>query len=237
MTKLAFATLAVFMTFSSFASAGNLGIFTDEADDFFKAYVSDGQVDYAGIKANNAVEDLYQQLGDMALNGATAAQKKAFYINAYNIIVIRSIVARYPVNSPMDINGFFDGARHKVAGEMLTLNTLEKEKLLKAYGDARIHFAVVCAAKGCPQIGSFAFRPDQLETQLQSQTKKALNNDYFIRVQNNRVDVSKIFEWYNGDFTHNGQSVLGFINEYRDTRIPNNFTVGHYEYDWALNKQ
>ena len=219
------------------ASAGALPAFFDDVDALMTKYVADGKVDYAGIKTAGATDLLVEHIGSMALSGASAAQKKAFYINAYNVLVIHSIVSAYPVGSPMDISGFFDQKKHKVAGQMLTLNELEQTKLLRVYEDARIHFVVVCAAKGCPTLASFAYRPEKLEAQLQAQTKKALNSTYFIRVQNNAVQVSKIFEWYNGDFTKNGQTVVGYINSFRDQNISPTLSVGHYEYDWALNKQ
>ncbi|MEL6538688.1 MAG: DUF547 domain-containing protein [Bacteroidota bacterium] len=217
--------------------AASLGSFTQEADAFFKKYVRNGMVDYAQVKSDDAIASLYEQVGSMSLANTTAAQKKAFYINAYNIAVIKSIVDKYPVNSPMDISGFFDGAKHQIAGNSLTLNELEKTKLLRVYEDARIHFVVVCAAQGCPKLASFAYTPEELESQLQAQTRKSLNDDYFIRIRGNRVQVSKIFEWYASDFTQNGQSVVGYINQFRDEKIPTNLRNGSYEYDWALNKQ
>jgi len=217
--------------------ASSLGTFTQEADAFFKKYVRNGMVDYFMVKSDDAIASLYEQVGSMSLANTTAAQKKAFYINAYNVVVIKSIVDKYPVGSPMDISGFFDGAKHKVAGDMLTLNALEKTKLLRVYEDARIHFVVVCAAQGCPKLASFAYSADKLESQIQAQTRKSLNDEYFIRTRGNGVQVSKIFEWYESDFTKNGQSVVGYINQFRDEKIPNNFRKTSYEYDWALNKQ
>ncbi|HAA16975.1 MAG TPA: DUF547 domain-containing protein [Cytophagales bacterium] len=217
--------------------AASLSPFTQEADAFFKKYVRNGMVDYAKVKSDGAVTTLYDQVGSMSLTNATAAQKKAFYINAYNIVVIKSIVDKYPVGSPMDINGFFDGAKHKVAGDMLTLNELEKTKLLRVYEDARIHFVVVCAAQGCPKLASFAYSADKLESQIQAQTRKSLNDEYFIRIRRNGVQVSKIFEWYESDFTKSGQSIVGYINEFRDEKIPTSFRKTSYEYDWTLNKQ
>lgn len=219
-------------------SMASLTSFTNEADAFLKKYVKNGLVDYAGIKAEGAtINSLYGQIESMDLSSASATEKKAFYINAYNLVVIHSIVAQYPIASPLDISGFFDQTKHKIAGDMLTLNDLEKMKLLRAYEDARIHFVVVCAAKGCPKIASFAYKAATLESQILARTKMAMNDDYFIRKKGRGVQVSKIFEWYQGDFTQNGQSVLGFVNEFREAPFANSAQVSHYEYDWALNKQ
>ncbi|MGB3586410.1 MAG: DUF547 domain-containing protein, partial [Tunicatimonas sp.] len=167
------------------------------------------------------------------------AEKKAFYINAYNIVTIYQIIQIYPVKSPMNINGFFDKNKHQVAGKSLTLNQLEKERLLKDHFDARAHFVLVCAAMSCPPLASFAYQADQLDQQLEERTRQALNSPEFIRVDKSKkkVHISKIFDWYKGDFTKNQASVLQYINQYRDEKIPESYKVGYYEYSWALNEQ
>ncbi len=138
----------------------------------------------------------------------------------------------------MDIGGFFDKKTHQVAGEQLTLNKLEKEKLLQPYKDARFHFVLVCAAKSCPSLMSAAFTPENVEEQLKQRTKLSVNNNEWLKVNDKQkmVEVSKIFEWYKNDFTTDSNSVLGWINGFRATKIPANYKVAYYEYDWALNE-
>lgn len=214
--------------------------FTQATDEFLQDNVKNGMVDYQGVKQNFAkVDQLYQQIGNISLKDASDTEKKAFYINAYNMVVIHQIAKAYPVNSPMDIDGFFDKAKHKVAGEMLTLNQLEKEKLLQPYQDPRVHFVLVCAAMSCPPLDDKAYQEQTLERQLAARTELALNSPDFIKVNEvqKKVEISKIFEWYQGDFTHNGQTVLAYINQYRDKKIPSGYKVDYYEYDWSLNKQ
>jgi hypothetical protein len=139
----------------------------------------------------------------------------------------------------MDLKGFFDKELHTVAGEKMTLNDLEMKKLLQPYKDARFHFALVCAARSCPLLPSFAFQPGKLDQQLTERATLALNNKEWIKVSANqkKVELSKIFEWYKADFTTEGKTSLEWINQFRKEKIPNNFVVGYYEYDWALNKR
>lgn len=219
--------------------------FTVEANAFLQRYVSDGSVDYANIKKNfPEIESLYKQVGQMNLNNAADQEKKAFYINAYNLVVIYQVTKYYPLKSALDASGFFDQIKHRVAGEELTLNGLEIGKLLKRsaaqpYGDARVHFVLACAAKGCPKLAGFTFQPDKLDAQLEDRAKLALNNSYFIRVNKGqkKVEVSKIFTWYEKDFTGGGKSVLAYINQYRQEKIPIDYQVSNYEYDWSLNSK
>lgn len=220
-------------------SANTLDDFTKSADNFLKNYVTDGSVAYGKIKSNpSEIQQLYKTIGALSLAGADAKSKKAFYINAYNLIVIFSIVQNYPVKSPMDIGGFFDNKKHIVSGESLTLNQLEKDKLLSVYNDARFHFALVCAAKSCPQLMKGAFTPENIDEQLEQRTKKSLNDNSWLKVNDKQktTEVSKIFEWYKGDFTSSGQSLLSWINKYRSEKIPSNYKISYYEYNWALNE-
>lgn len=218
-------------------SAIDLVSFTSSADSFLKKYVTNGAVAYVKINKKE-INDLYNVIGSLSVLGQDSDAKKAFYVNAYNVIVIHSILQHYPVKSPMDIQGFFDKTTHKVAGEQLTLNRLEKEKLLAPYGDARFHFVLVCAAKSCPPLMSGAFFSDQIEKQLQERTRLTINNNAWLKTSasQKRVEISKIFEWYNSDFTKGGSSLISWINKYRQMPIPDNYTLSYYEYDWSLNE-
>lgn len=223
-----------------FIFPAKLDTFTREANTFFEKQVAGGMVDYAAIKKNtDQIDQLYRQISDMNLEEASDMEKKAFYINAYNIITIHQVVENYPIKSPQDVKGFFDQKKHKVAGETLTLNVLEKQKLMEPYGDPRVHFVLVCAAVSCPPLSDFAYQADQLDQQLDQKTKQAMNDPQFTRVmdEQKKVEVSKIFDWYKSDFTRNNQSVPSFINQYRDKKIPDSYQVAYYEYNWQLNDQ
>lgn len=214
--------------------------FNEQADMLLNERVVNGKVNYRALADNpQPLNSLYQQIGEVSLAGASDNEKKAFYINAYNIITIYQIVQHYPVSSPMDIEGFFDKKEHQVAGKSLTLNELEKGVLFKNYPDPRLHFVLVCAAESCPPLPSNAFRAESLVNELQSKTRQALNNPDFIKVDQakKQVRLSKIFEWYRADFTENYASLLAYVNQYRDEKIPSDYKVSFYEYDWALNEK
>jgi hypothetical protein len=213
--------------------------FIDNSDRFLSAYVTSGRVDYARIKSqSDEIHRLYEYIGNADLSGLEEQERKAFYINAYNLIVIYQVSSYYPLKSPMDASGFFDGVKHRVAGEMLTLNALEIKKLLIPYKDARIHFALACAANSCPKLASFAYQPDRLDQQLDQRTREAINDENWLMVDavNKKVAISKIFQWYKKDFDEYSGSVLAFINAFRKTPVPAGYSMEFYEYDWGLNE-
>lgn len=202
-------------------------------DKFLKAHVENGKVDYAAIKANPA------QLNEL-INRIARAQKfegdneKAFLINTYNILIIKGIVDNYPVEGPLKIDGFFDKKAYRFRGKMVSLNELEKEVLYKQFPDVRLHFALVCAANGCPKLGNFGYNGRTVEEQLEEQTRNVINDSEFIRLNGPKATVSKIFEWYADDFGGKA-GVIPFIQKYLLKKIKLQPEYDFYEYDWNLN--
>lgn len=211
--------------------------FFDKANSFLNANVQNGLVDYAAIHKNQSdLNNLINTISSFELKGLSKNEKKAFYINAYNLLIIKGIIEEYPVNSPQQIPGFFDAKKHSIAGEMLTVNQIEKERL-SPKEDPRLHFVLVCGAKSCPIIEGFVYLPESLEKQLDQQSKKAINDAVFTKIdkENKVVELSKIFSWYKTDFTANSSSVIQFVNSYRTQKIPEDYKVKSYEYDWSIN--
>jgi hypothetical protein len=210
--------------------------FFKNTDTFLKKHVGNNGVNYTAVKNDASLDALIKTIAEVDLTNVDAFNKEAFYINAYNLLVINAAAKGYPLASVQDISGFFDSKKHTVSGEQTTLNDLEKDKLLKVYKDPRFHFVLVCGALGCPPITNFAYVPNKLEEQLEIQTRKALNDNTFIQTSNSEeVQLSQIFEWYPGDFGGNKKTAIEYINGYRENKIPAKVKVGFYPYDWTLN--
>lgn len=230
MTKL-ISSLLILLPLLGFAQSS----FQVEADKFFKQYVTNGSVDYRQLANNDAIDPLVATIASTDPASYSGNARKAYLINAYNVLVIKQVLENYPLQSVLDINGFFDAKKQNVGGRQLTLNQLEKDLLLKEFNDARLHFVLVCGALGCPPIIDEAYRADQLEAQLNRQTRLALNDDNFIRTNGEKVELSQIFEWYAKDFGGSKANVLRFINDYRTGKLPVDSKVTYYAYDWSLN--
>ncbi|MGH1364123.1 MAG: DUF547 domain-containing protein [Calditrichia bacterium] len=214
--------------------------FLNETDALLTQIVSDGLVDYDKLNSmlKPQLNSLANQISTMPESElANANVRKAFLINAYNILTLSGIVANMPINSPQDVGGFFDRHKYSVAGEQLTLNDLENKKIREPYGDARIHFVLVCAAKGCPILIPEAYRPETLDKQLERQTRQALNDPLHVEVDAaaKEVKVSELFKWYKQDFTTDGKSILDYVNLFRNKTIPADYSVSYKTYNWALN--
>lgn len=212
--------------------------FFEKANTIFGQYVKDGRVNYQQIHSNPEKLDRVLELAkNISVTKNNPKTYQAFWINAYNLCVIKGVVDNYPINSPLDVQGFFDAKTYTIANTDRTLNEIEN-KLLRANfpEEPRFHFALVCAGLGCPPIIDKAYLPQTLEAQLQEQTELSLNNPHFIRINGHKVGLSQIFEWYSGDFTKNGKSFIDFVNMYRTKKLDPAWEVVFYPYDWSLNK-
>ena len=213
--------------------------FFKKADSFFKEYVSNGKVDYDAIKKNpEKLNEILTIAKDFSVEKKDADKYQAFWINTYNISVIKGIIDNYPIKSPLDKSGFFDRIKYEVGGKKITLDDIQKKVLKAEFNDPRFHFALVCGALGCPPLISKAYMPNTLDAQLEQQTKLAINGN-FIKVDTKKKKVlgSEILKWYKEDFTMNGTKEIDFLNKYRTEKIPSNYRLSYFTYNWKLNKQ
>jgi hypothetical protein len=220
-------------------------------DQVLHQYVKDARVDYKALKASP--EELNRYLAQLAAVGKSEfkqwneKQQLAFLINAYNASTLKLITDHYPVKSIKDIGSFLNGPWDqpvvKLFGQTITLNTLEHGILRKDYSEPRIHFALVCAAKGCPPLRSEAYLGARLDEQLDDQAKSflAASSKNRVDAQNHVVYLSPIFKWYGEDFVKKAGSVLNFLQNYfpeRDARElrQGEFKIKYTDYDWSLNE-
>ncbi len=210
-----------------------------QSDKIFKEYVRDGLVDYPALKKNRAkLDKVIKYLSKIdSLEFSDKNQELAFWINTYNILVLHSVIEVYPIKSPMDVTGFFDQQVHSVGNKKLTLNDIENKIIRPKFNDARIHFALVCAAVGCPILIDRAFFGETLDQQLKQKSMESLNNEKNVRVdkKSKKIFVTEIFKWYKDDFTGGGKTIIDFINKYHDEQIPADFSINFIPYDWTLN--
>jgi hypothetical protein len=233
------------------ASAAGQGAAVDAWDRALAAHQRAGGMDYAGLQRDP--EDLDHFLG--SLDGARPAKlgdraALAFWINAYNAVVVHHVLQRYPgIRSVQDVDGFFDTLTFPVAGKPMTLDEIESAG--REIGDPRIHFAVVCASTSCPDLRSEAYVAERLDDQLDDQVHRFLSNEtkgLRYDADDDTVWLSSIFKWYAGDFT-GGSTVVAFfarggvldwVLDHAPEQIARALKAGdpsvrYLDYDWSLN--
>ncbi|MBC7883982.1 MAG: DUF547 domain-containing protein [Saprospiraceae bacterium] len=194
-----------------------------------------GDVNYASIKSNigelNKIVSIFEQ--SKPTKNWSKNDQLAFWINAYNVFTIKLITDNYPLKSIQNLAGgkTWDIKRIKINGTIYSLNDIENDIIRSRFKDARIHFALNCAAVSCPPLFNEAYRAEQLDSQLESQTKKFINNPKYQKLTSLKVTLSKIFDWYALDFGIK----IDFLNKYSKIKIEYGATTVYNEYDWSLN--
>lgn len=216
-------------------------------------------------------ESLDQYLGELAAVDAaqyeqfSPAEKKAFWINAYNSIIIKIVLEHYPIhgskayyppNSARQIPNLWEAFKYNVAGRVLNLYDIEHKIIRKEFKDPRMHFAIVCAAKGCPTLGSSAYTADRLNADLDLAARRYMSDPNHVQYdpEHNVLKLSKLFQWFPLDFISsdrpaaNSESpptddevVLDYALSFAPQTIRQKFgdkkkvEVVYLPYDWSLN--
>ncbi|MHC5023951.1 MAG: DUF547 domain-containing protein [Planctomycetota bacterium] len=187
-----------------------------------------------------------QSYAAAALPEATPA-RLAFWCNAYNanVLSLALVESRRAGFETVDqVPGFFDERTITVAGETLTLNALESDRI-RPLDDARIHAALVCAAMSCPPLRVEPYAADRLDAQFEDQCRRWVNDETKNRVADGALALSRIFEWYGADFeTPRFKGIHGFLAAYawpegsigRLLATEPRPLMTWLEYDWSLNQ-
>ena len=219
-------------------------------DRVLRTHVKDGLVDYTSIKNNPADLDTFLEdaaaVKESTYDTWSQNQQLAFLIDLYNAATIRLIIDNYPLESIKDIGNAIVGAWQKpvvrLFGKRKTLDYLEHSLIREKFDDPRIHFALVCAAISCPPLRAEAFVPDKLDAQLDDQGRTFLADKTKNRLSpdTKTAHISKIFDWFRGDFTKDGRSLLEalapwFSESDRQLIESEDLKIEFQKYDWSLN--
>jgi hypothetical protein len=238
-------------------------------DELLDLYVRDGLVYYRALKGDRGRLDRYLR----ALDGVSASdysawpreRQIAFWINAYNAFVLRTVIDNYPISraapqypkgSIRQIAGAFDRQTFRAAGRSATLDGIEKD-VLTPFGDPRIFLALGRGALGGGRLRSEAFNGARLEQQLTDVAAEAVDRKELARVDSvaEVLSISPMFSWREAAFTTAyadkapapfasrsplERSVLALLAPHlltseREYLEKNSFKVQFHDFDWRLN--
>jgi Protein of unknown function, DUF547 len=217
-------------------------------DGLVSTYVDDaGYVDYEGLAADTSALDAYiASLADAPFDALGRDAKLGLLINAYNAFTLRLILDHYPVDSIKDIPSAerWEAVRWNVAGGTWSLDQIEHQLIRGNFREPRIHFALVCAAVGCPPLRNEAYVGERIDEQLESQTVYTHSHDRWLRYEPgaDTIGLTSLYDWYGGDFVQVAGSVLAFVARY-DEDLARELAAGHepkirfLDYDWSLNER
>lgn len=228
-----------FLLFFTSVKAQKLDVFFKKTNSFLNKNVNEnGKVDYEYLKINNeSLLSILDLVKEIDLEKENLNTKKAFWINVYNLQVIRLVAENNKINSVLTIPNFFSEKKFIIAKKEITLDIIEHDMLRKEKYDPRYHFVLYSASKGGAKLSNNAYLPENLHEQLEKQTKEKINSEGFfsIDLENNTLYLNQFFEWYAKDFKLLFSDITDFLNLYSNVKIKKGFQIKYYDFDWDLN--
>ena len=223
-------------------------------DRFLQTYTklgNDGivRVDYAAVNEQDKQKlDAYiKDLGDRDASQYTRNAQLAYWINLYNALTVSVILDHYPIDSIRDIKkglidvGPWDEKRVVAGGRELSLYDIENGIVRPLWpDDPRTHYALNCAAIGCPNLAQTAYTAGNIMQRLEEKAKLYVNSPRGVSItEDGDLTVSKIYNWYRNDFGRSDEIIINHLRQYADpdlkTALDQSGKINHYVYDWSLN--
>lgn len=229
-------------------------------------WVQEGRVDYdAVLSEEGGLRSFVARMGIAGPRSTperfrTEPERLAYYLNAYNALVLFAVIDNWPIESVHDVHGwldprkgfgFFYGLQMPLDGEVTNLYDLENE-VIRGFKDARIHAAINCASKSCPALAPHAFEPAILDAQLDAVTRGFCSTAPHVGIDEStkQIQLSAIFDWYRVDFEEHARrlgrpaTALDFIETFATPEMAAalsqarsaDFEVVFKPYDWTLNR-
>ncbi len=207
-----------------------------------------GRIDFAGLAA--APAHLERHVHWLASHGPATSPAEhgtrdailAYHLNAYNANAMLTVLrsgADGSLSLWRRIRVFVLSPIH-IDGSWTSLYSYEN-RVIRPLNDPRVHFALNCMVKGCPQLPRVPFSADVLQTQLEHAAREFVRDRHNVRVDvpSEAVWLSSIFAFYTEDFLQERESLIAYINQFRDVgeTIPKSYSIRFFHYDWTVNRQ
>lgn len=211
---------------------------------------SDGinRIDYhAAMNARGGLHGYMRELEAVPVSSLNRDEQFAYWVNLYNALTVATVLDHYPVDTIRDIdissglfsNGPWEATLVEVETMPLTLDDIEHRILRPVWRDARVHYAVNCAALGCPNLYREPFEAERLDSQLDQAARRFVNHPRGARLEEGELHVSSIYAWFQSDFGGSDRGVIAHLRRYAEPELTAQLAgieeIEDHDYDWALN--
>lgn len=222
-----------------------------QLDQLLQAHVNErGGVDYAALmEERETLREYIAALAKADVEELGRNERLALLLNAYNAFTLELILENWndgQLTSIKDIGDAdrWNAVRWNIGGKTFSLSDIEHKEIRPNFKEPRVHFALVCAAVGCPPLRNEAYTGERLEEQLASQAEYVHAHERWLRLDANAgtVYLTRLYDWYGGDFRQDAGSVLAYVARYsseveRKLQAETKLRVRWLDYSWDLNSQ
>lgn len=212
--------------------------------EILKKYVTKGLVDYTSLKKAGGVEAACSELQRISPEKlATDKAKLAFWVNAHNLLTMKVLLDRYPLETVKTIGQETGTRRFLVGGNFYSIKQIETELLAPLYekADWRGIFIVCDGSLGGPELSDHAYQDDGLEADLAAACKRFVVSPAHVQLDP-KTATMKLSPWYrwNKEFIQlQYPSPFDLVADYLPTKrmldvgeINRNYSL---DYDWRIN--
>jgi hypothetical protein len=207
-------------------------------------------VEYKKAKSSDVFRDyleLSKSLKYIPLGSMEGHERKAFFINIYNCLIVHAIISGM---IDEDSGTFarlkmYASASYNICGLIFSLNDIENGILrgnrrsavpftslpftdpfdprikYSVDCDPRIHFALNCGALGCPPIAAYSADERVLDAELTRATEGFLEQSVDLDAKTRTVTISMLFSWYKEDFGGSDAAIFDWVSKNASLKLEN----------------
>ncbi len=163
-------------------------------------FVHDGLVNYKDLanapELDNAVKEIE---GISPEHFADSNQKLAFWINAYNLLILKSIINHYPLKEHSALIRDLSLRKFIIGGQTIAVDDIRTTKIssLISANDPRPIFLVCGGTLGYPKLLSHPIASETMEADMQEATDEFINRpgNVVYEPRSCTLYISQFFKW------------------------------------------
>jgi hypothetical protein len=203
-----------------------------------------GRVDFAGLaRTPQDLHTIVRYVARTPIDSVLAGQPRlAYFINAYNALSMFNVISLGIPASNQSLfarYNFFIARTFEIGGTQMSLYDFEN-KIIRAIGEPRIHWALNCSAVSCPTLPRVPFSAANLDAELDREAKSFFNDTKHLRVDHTTKEIwlSEIFKLFPEDFVpKHAKSFTEYASRYTSAPLPQGYAERIIPYDWTIANQ
>ena len=215
-------------------------------DSLLKRCVSGDLVGYKVLAnspdLNLAVDEL-ERINPSRL--ATPRDRLAFWINAYNLLVVKNIADRYPMKSVRDVNHFMSLRKFVIGGVPYSVEDIQRREVVPMlkHADSHAIFLMCGGAMGYPPLLDHAISAARLDDDMKFALHDFVNNPKNVNfdIDTRTFLISRFFNWYQellcNDFNNPFEFANAYLDPFKKVPVADKQILKAFmpQFDWWLN--
>lgn len=206
-------------------------------------FVHDGLVDYKSLSKAQELNKAVDELASISPEHfADNNQKLTFWINNYNLLILKNIINHYPLKERSSLIRDLSLRKFVIGGQTISTDDIRTGKIYPLITDPRAIFLTCGGALGFPKLLSVAITAESMPDNMDEATTEFVNRPGNVILESNTetIYISQFFKWNARLF---GQSPFQFVNDHlpknRRVDLDDFHTKTRYLglFNWTLNEE